>query len=97
MVRHQGPVLVDTNVILECWRVNAWHALSGGYGVETVEDWKLLRSLGCDIAQGYLIAKPMPADALLAWTGANRARLHTLAHSYASTEARRASSTKARR
>jgi hypothetical protein len=38
MVRHQGPVLVDTNVILECWRVNAWNALSGGYGVETVED-----------------------------------------------------------
>ncbi|MBR1197796.1 hypothetical protein JQ574_17510 [Bradyrhizobium sp. AUGA SZCCT0158] len=38
MVRRQGPVLVDTNVILECWRVNAWNALSGGYGVETVED-----------------------------------------------------------
>jgi hypothetical protein len=29
---------VDTNVILECWRVNAWKALTGGYGVETVED-----------------------------------------------------------
>jgi hypothetical protein len=38
MARHQGPVLVDTNVILECWRVNAWKALSGGYTLETVED-----------------------------------------------------------
>lgn len=38
MPRHDGPVLVDTNVILECWRVSAWQALAGGYGVETVED-----------------------------------------------------------
>jgi hypothetical protein len=29
---------VDTNVILECWRVQAWQALAGGYRVETVED-----------------------------------------------------------
>jgi hypothetical protein len=38
MPRHRGPLLVDTNVILECWRVGAWGALSGGYQVETVED-----------------------------------------------------------
>jgi hypothetical protein len=38
MARHRGPVLVDTNVILECWRIDAWRALAGGYGVETVED-----------------------------------------------------------
>lgn len=31
-------MLVDTNVILECWRIGAWGALSGGYSVETVED-----------------------------------------------------------
>jgi hypothetical protein len=37
MARHRGPLLVDTNVILECWRVKAWRALAGGYGVETVE------------------------------------------------------------
>jgi hypothetical protein len=37
MVRHRGPVLVDTNVIIECWRVSAWKALTGGYAVETVE------------------------------------------------------------
>ena len=38
MARHQGPVLVDTNTILECFRVGSWRALSSGYGVETVED-----------------------------------------------------------
>jgi hypothetical protein len=38
MPRHTGPILVDTNVILECWRVGAWRALAGGYTVETVED-----------------------------------------------------------
>jgi hypothetical protein len=38
MARHHGPVLVDTNIILECWRVGAWRAFTGGYRVETVED-----------------------------------------------------------
>src|ERR1700730_12828655 len=38
MPRHTGPALVDTNVILECWRVGSWRALAGGYGAETVED-----------------------------------------------------------
>lgn len=36
MARHQGPVLVDTNVVIECWRISAWKALTGGYQVETV-------------------------------------------------------------
>jgi diguanylate cyclase (GGDEF)-like protein len=31
-------------------------------GVENVEAWNLLRRLGCDFAQGYLIAKPLPAE-----------------------------------
>ena len=37
MQRHRGILLVDTNVILECWRVGAWAALAGGYSIETVE------------------------------------------------------------
>jgi EAL domain-containing protein (putative c-di-GMP-specific phosphodiesterase class I)/CheY-like chemotaxis protein len=48
-------------------------------GVETVEDWKLLAELGCDVAQGYLIAKPMPAGELIAWCRSQRARLRALA------------------
>ena len=38
MTRHQGTVLVDTNVILECHRTRSWNALANGYSVETVED-----------------------------------------------------------
>ncbi len=38
MARHRGPVLVDTNVILECHRTASWRALTGGYQVETVDD-----------------------------------------------------------
>ncbi len=38
MERHRGPVLVDTNVIIESHRVAAWRALTGGYRVETVEE-----------------------------------------------------------
>jgi len=37
MARHQGIVLADTNVIIECWRISGWKALAGGYKVETVE------------------------------------------------------------
>ena len=37
MARHHGPVLVDTMVIIECWRVSAWKALTCGYAVETVQ------------------------------------------------------------
>ena len=36
-------------------------------GVETALDLKLVRSLGCDLIQGYLIAKPMPVKDLLVW------------------------------
>jgi EAL domain-containing protein (putative c-di-GMP-specific phosphodiesterase class I) len=34
-------------------------------GVETQHDWDLLRELGCNLAQGYFIAKPMPAEEFL--------------------------------
>lgn len=36
-------------------------------GVEEVEDWYLLRAFGCDVAQGYLIAKPMAAEDVPGW------------------------------
>jgi len=40
-------------------------------GVETETEWDLVASLGVDLVQGYLIAKPMPSDELLAWARAN--------------------------
>ena len=38
MPPHPGPVLVDTNVILECHRTNSWRALTSGYRLELVLD-----------------------------------------------------------
>jgi EAL domain-containing protein (putative c-di-GMP-specific phosphodiesterase class I) len=36
-------------------------------GVETRGDWNLLKEIGCTIAQGYFIAKPMPALQFVEW------------------------------
>jgi len=33
-------------------------------GVETEQDWDALKSMGCDVAQGYFIAKPMDLASL---------------------------------
>jgi diguanylate cyclase (GGDEF)-like protein len=38
-------------------------------GVEHPEAWNLLRRLGCDYAQGYLISRPMPAADVPAFVG----------------------------
>ena len=39
-------------------------------GAETQEDWDMLSTLGIDVVQGYFVAKPMPADAVLPWSRA---------------------------
>jgi diguanylate cyclase (GGDEF)-like protein len=36
-------------------------------GVETAEQMELIETLGCTFAQGYYIARPMPADELSGW------------------------------
>jgi diguanylate cyclase (GGDEF)-like protein/PAS domain S-box-containing protein len=36
-------------------------------GVEDEETWGMLASLGCDLAQGFWIAKPMSGEDLMAW------------------------------
>lgn len=36
-------------------------------GVETQDHWDQLASLGCDYAQGYFIARPMPPEEFQAW------------------------------
>jgi predicted signal transduction protein with EAL and GGDEF domain len=53
--------------------------LSRGLGLritaEGVEDWqtlKFLQDLGCDLAQGYLIARPMPPAQANDWQQAGR-------------------------
>jgi EAL domain-containing protein (putative c-di-GMP-specific phosphodiesterase class I) len=43
-------------------------------GVETTEQLAALRDMGCDIAQGYLIAQPLGAQELVAWNSRHRRR-----------------------
>ncbi len=48
-------------------------------GVEVEADFRMLASLGCDMVQGYLVAKPMPPEALVGWFKDERLRLRKLA------------------
>jgi diguanylate cyclase (GGDEF)-like protein len=41
-------------------------------GVETAEAWSRLVALGCDVAQGYYLSRPVPAAELAAWLRASR-------------------------
>jgi diguanylate cyclase (GGDEF)-like protein/PAS domain S-box-containing protein len=41
-------------------------------GAETAAHCKLLLQIGCDLAQGYGIARPMPADQMAAWVASWR-------------------------
>ena len=50
------------------------HNLSFGVvaeGVENAQSWALLKALRCDVAQGWHIAKAMPAEALIPWLKAS--------------------------
>ena len=46
---------------------NAFHRQTIAEGVETVEHGTVLLQLGCELAQGFGIARPMPAHELLQW------------------------------
>jgi diguanylate cyclase (GGDEF)-like protein len=41
-------------------------------GMEDEATWNLLAALGCDVAQGYFMARPMPPQQLLAWSVARQ-------------------------
>jgi EAL domain-containing protein (putative c-di-GMP-specific phosphodiesterase class I)/FixJ family two-component response regulator len=47
-------------------------------GVEDQADWDFLRQQGCDVAQGYFIARPMPAEQFIPWVLAWEGRLPAL-------------------
>jgi EAL domain-containing protein (putative c-di-GMP-specific phosphodiesterase class I) len=41
------------------------HVKSVAEGVETQQEWDMLRDMNCDVVQGYLIAKPMDSFAFV--------------------------------
>jgi predicted signal transduction protein with EAL and GGDEF domain len=44
-------------------------------GVETAELWDRVAELGCDVAQGYHISRPLPADQVAGWMAGWRPRI----------------------
>ena len=49
-------------------------------GVEDEASWRLLRELGCDLVQGYFLARPMPAEAMTTWLADHFAAYATRLH-----------------
>jgi diguanylate cyclase (GGDEF)-like protein len=41
-------------------------------GVETAESWRILKRLGCDMAQGYYMSPPLAAGAFAEWVAESR-------------------------
>ncbi|MCC4621688.1 EAL domain-containing protein [Xanthomonas cassavae CFBP 4642] len=56
-------------------------------GVETPDDWRLLRELGCDLAQGYLMGSPMPGPMLSDWWREHAVRIARLSEGSFSADA----------
>ena len=42
-------------------------------GVELPDDLAIVKEVGCDVVQGFIIAKPMSAEAFETWTAARPA------------------------
>ncbi len=62
---HDSDDLAIIEAVVGLARTFRLHVIAEG--VETVEHGTLLLQLGCELAQGYGIARPMPADQLLKW------------------------------
>jgi EAL domain-containing protein (putative c-di-GMP-specific phosphodiesterase class I) len=63
--------------------VNLGHDLGVGVVAEGVEDtqaWRILDELGCDLVQGYLLARPMPALDMSGWLAEHFASFATRLH-----------------
>ena len=41
-------------------------------GVETIESMDILKRLGCDMAQGYYMSPPLPAEKFIRWIAESR-------------------------
>jgi EAL domain-containing protein (putative c-di-GMP-specific phosphodiesterase class I) len=67
-VRHLATDVHDAAIVEST--VGLAHALGLSLVAEGVEDqasWDLLARMGCDVAQGYFISRPIPPDTLTAW------------------------------
>lgn len=60
---HKKLTILTTAITLS----QSLHLISVAEGVETEQDWQQLAALGCDLAQGYFISRPLPAAQFLQW------------------------------
>ncbi len=58
---HSLRVIVESSIDM----ARKLHVKSVAEGVETQEEWDMLKSMNCDVVQGYFIAKPMNSAAFL--------------------------------
>jgi diguanylate cyclase (GGDEF)-like protein len=49
-------------------------------GVEDAETWRRLGAIGCDVAQGYWLSRPLPGDLLAPWALARSRRSRRQTH-----------------
>ena len=60
----------ENDVAIVCSTTGLAHDLGPTVVAEGIADrasWDMLERLGCDIAQGYYVSRPLPAEALVAW------------------------------
>jgi EAL domain-containing protein (putative c-di-GMP-specific phosphodiesterase class I) len=62
-ISKEGRSIVKSNIEL----AHSLNAVTVAEGVESKEVQDLLKEIGCDYAQGYYIAKPMPIDKFIEW------------------------------
>jgi len=71
-VQHLATDENDTAIV--CSTIGLGHSLGLRVVAEGVEDeraWNLLAGMGCDVAQGYYLSRPLPASELDAWLSAS--------------------------
>ncbi len=64
----------ETDAAIVASTVGMGHALGLRVVAEGIEDratWEALAAMGCDVAQGYYLARPLPPDALARWLQAS--------------------------
>jgi diguanylate cyclase (GGDEF)-like protein len=67
-ITHMTPGSTDAAIVRSCIELARNLGMTVvAEGVETAEVWNQLTELGCDLAQGYYLAKAMPPAQLHAW------------------------------
>ncbi|MBI3919423.1 MAG: EAL domain-containing protein [Betaproteobacteria bacterium] len=69
MARHEGYQRAECGKVIPP-RYRATPFKSVAEGVESQSDWDVLKAAGCDVAQGYFIARPMDEGSLLEFCAA---------------------------